>query len=265
MRRVGSTIGIIVTIIVCASVVRGQGEVFPGAHLPLILSHDPIPTATPIPPTATPIPSGVIPNGDFEAGEVSWTQYSEFPYELIRTEFHGWVRPQGGAWAVWLGGVYAEEKDETTSTSIYQPIVISSAKPYLSYWHWIASADACGYDVGGVLIDNGGTEAIVLDAFNLCSRNNTGGWKRRILDLRPYAGQTVMLYFLVGTDDLLNSNWFVDDVSVQAKATVSGDASPQVSENASVGHMPGAAQIARLPILSDPWARAQGLARKLLR
>lgn len=264
MRRAALTIGVVL-IIALAAVAHGQSEVFPVAYLPVIASHDPIPTPTPIPPTATPLPRGVIPNGNFELGLAYWVEFSDFEYPLIRTTFPGTARPHSGAWAAWLGGVYSEDDDDLTATAIAQPIIIDPGKPYLSYWHWIASADACGYDVGGVLLDNGGPSSIVVDAFDLCSKNSTNGWKRRVLDLRPYAGQAVGLYFLVGTDDLLNSNWFIDDVTVQSKATTLDEEVPQASEGVTVAHAPAPASTrVRIQQEGDVQERLLQLAQRTL-
>jgi hypothetical protein len=74
---------------------------------------------------------------------------------------------------------------------------------------WIASEDYCGYDFGGVMVDN-----TVVDQFDLCSNTDTSGWVRRTVDLGAYAGQNVALQIRAETDDLYNSNLFVDDVAL---------------------------------------------------
>ena len=84
----------------------------------------------------------------------------------------------------------------------------------LAYWHWIASEDLCGYDFGGVLINS-----TVVDVYDLCSSTNTGGWVKHVVNLSAYAGQSVSLQIRAETDDSLNSNLFVDDVSFQASAS----------------------------------------------
>ena len=94
---------------------------------------------------------------------------------------------------------------------IEQQVTVPANRPYLRYWHWIASEDACGYDVGGVIIEVGDEDDVV-DGTWLCRSENTNGWRMRFVDLRKYAGQSVLLEFLGGTDGALNSNWFVDDI-----------------------------------------------------
>ena len=86
----------------------------------------------------------------------------------------------------------------------------------LSYWNWIASEDVCGddYDIGSVRIN--GT---IVQEIELCEANNTGGWVKRNVDVSAYAGQTVTIQIRVETDDSLNSNFFVDDVTLDTIAT----------------------------------------------
>jgi len=148
---------------------------------------------------------------------VYWVELTDFPYPIIRTQFPGTVHPHGGAWAAWLGGVYGTASDDAV-TAIAQRVTVAPNKPFLSYWHWIASADACGFDIAGVGVDYGAPDPDVVDAFWLCRSANTGGWKRRTIDMRKYVGQTVVLIFLAGTDNSLNSNWFLDDIGFQPHA-----------------------------------------------
>ncbi len=151
-----------------------------------------------------------------------WVELTDFPYPIIRAQFPSTVHPHGGAWAAWLGGVYGTATDDAV-TAIAQRVTVSSSKPFLSYWHWIASADICGYDVAGVGVDYGAPDPDVVDAFYLCSAANTSGWRHRTIDMHKYIGQTVILIFLAGTDSSFNSNWFLDDVSFQVRATTTDE------------------------------------------
>jgi uncharacterized repeat protein (TIGR01451 family) len=150
-----------------------------------------------------------IVNGDFEQGSTGWDEYSTHGWSLITNSgFPGSVTPHGGNWAVWLGG------DLDDISYIQQQVTIPSGQPYLAYYHWIASEDACGYDYGGVIIN---TSAVV-DAYDLCSSGNTGGWVKHTVNLSAYAGQSVALQIRAETDSSLNSNLFIDDVSFQSSA-----------------------------------------------
>jgi hypothetical protein len=114
-----------------------------------------------------------------------------------------------GGYAAWLGGLRGE------TTAIQQQASISAAMPHLTYWHWIGSADYCGYDKAYVRV-NGAT----VNSYNLCAMTNTGGWVKRTVNLSAYAGQSVALQLRVVTDGSLNSNLFVDDFGFQAASAV---------------------------------------------
>jgi hypothetical protein len=173
-----------------------------------VIAQQVVPTNTP-----TAMPSGLIVNGNFELGRnVGWIEASDFPYVLVTTEFPPTVNAHSGVWGVWLGGDY------DGSTAIIQQVTITADKPYLSYWYWIASADICYEDVGGVaLLNNDGivTDDEVVDAYLLCDETSTGGWVQRWIGLHAFVGQTRQLFILAGTDSTLNSNLFVDDVSFE--------------------------------------------------
>ncbi|NLE44228.1 MAG: hypothetical protein GX620_05870 [Chloroflexi bacterium] len=159
------------------------------------------------------IPDGVL-NGSFESGAAHWTQYSSHGWALIMNSgFPGSVAPRTGSWAAWLGG------DDDEIAYVRQQVSVPPGAPYLTYWYWIASSDSCGYDFGGVLVN----DATVVDVYELCSATNTGGWVKRTVDLSGYAGQSISFQIRVETNGSLNSNLFVDDVSFQASAAAAGD------------------------------------------
>ena len=155
--------------------------------------------------TRSDVPGGDVTNGDFENGPTDWTEYSTHGWDLIVQSFPTGVTPHSGSWAVWLGG------DLDDVSYIQQQVTVPSGSPYLSYWHWIASEDTCGYDYGSTLID--GSE---VDAYDLCSSENTGGWVQHTVDLSAYEGQSVSLQIRAETDSSANSNLFVDDVTFQS-------------------------------------------------
>jgi C1A family cysteine protease/predicted secreted protein len=153
-------------------------------------------------------------NGDFENGPTDWFEYSTHGWDLILPISSLPKTPHGGSWAVWLGGDYDE------ISYIQQQVTVPAGSPYLAYWHWIDSEDWCGYDFGGVIINN----STVVDVYTLCSSTNTGGWVKHVVNLSAYAGQSVSLQIRTETDSSINSNLFVDDVSFQASASsVPGD------------------------------------------
>jgi hypothetical protein len=149
-------------------------------------------------------------NGNFESGVTGWTIYSARSRNVIRTSFSpNTVTPLSGAWGAWLGGMYSE------ITHLEQSIKIYAGTAYLAYWHYIASSDYCGYDFARVNVN--GTQ---VDQYDLCTTANTNGWRKHVVNLSAYAGQTVTVRIRVTTDDSLNSNLFLDDVSFQATNAV---------------------------------------------
>lgn len=118
----------------------------------------------------------------------------------------------------WLGG------DESETAILSQTITISASAPYLHFWYWSASDNACGYDYFYI-----GINGNYFYSMTLCDSNNTGGWVQGILNLSAYAGTGKTVQFKVVTDDSLNSNLFLDDVSMTASATMS-DSQPVGTE-----------------------------------
>jgi hypothetical protein len=156
--------------------------------------------------------AGGIANGDFESGRTAWFEYSLQGYELIMQAAGLPVPPHSGNWAVWLGGAYDEV------SYIEQQVTVPADRPYLGYYHWIASEDTCGYDFGGVIVSG-----LTADVYDLCQAENTGGWVKHVVDLRAYAGQSVSLQIRAQTDESLNSSLFIDNVAFQASATAAGE------------------------------------------
>jgi hypothetical protein len=181
-----------------------------------------LPTATPTI-TPTPVSVNVIVNGDFENGPAGWNQYSSNSWQLILSQDQLLVTPYSGSWAAWLGGDYDE------SSLLWQVVTIPSGAP-LQFWFWVASEDVCGADIAGVAVND---QAV--DAFWLCSANNTGGWVLRNVSLDAYANQIVELVIAAFTDGSLNSNLFVDDVSLGGGSSVERPAGSAVETDVSRG------------------------------
>lgn len=162
---------------------------------------------------------GSFVNADFENGSTGWTEFSQqgvLPLIVDAATLPSGVTPHSGSKAVWLGGLIDE------INYIEQTVTVPTGSPYLAYWHWIASEDACGYDFGGVVING----SAVANVYDLCSSANTGGWQHHVVNLSAYVGQTVAIQIRAETDSSLNSNLFVDDVSFQSSPTTTGTAVP---------------------------------------
>ncbi len=155
---------------------------------------------------------GSIQNGNFEQGAgVGWQEYSArgvYPIVRSRSNLPANRPPHGGDWAAWLGGLHNE------ISVVYQQVTIPAGASTLRFWYWISSEDVCGYDFGGVVINN----ATVADRFNLCSSTNTNGWVQRVVNLGAWAGQSVQLQIRSEHDGSLLSSLFVDDVTLGGSA-----------------------------------------------
>ena len=113
-----------------------------------------------------------ITNGNFESGKTTWTESSTHNWDIIISAgFPTGVTPHSGSWAAWLGGDFSD------TSYVQQQVTIPSSCPYLTYWHWIASADVCGYDFANILIN--GTPVY---SYDLCTSANTGGWVQKSVD-----------------------------------------------------------------------------------
>jgi hypothetical protein len=149
--------------------------------------------------------SNGLANGDFEnGGDGSWQELSSQGYAIILNEEYLLAPPHGGAWAAWLGGV----DDEVSVVRQVVRIPATSSEAVLRFWIWIASRDECGYDFGGVVVNDN----TIVDVFELCADRNTNGWVQRQVSLQAYAGRTVPLQIRAETDESENSNLFIDDV-----------------------------------------------------
>ena len=154
-------------------------------------------------------------NGNFEAGPVNWTEYSNhhWPIILNSDDVEG-LPVRSGRWAAWLGGEYNE------IAFIGQTVTVPADRPFLTYYHLIASQDQCSHDFGGVLVNDE-----VVDMYDLCDPADTGGYVLHAVNLSAYAGQTVDVQIRVETDGSLNSNLFVDDVGFSANGAARAETS----------------------------------------
>jgi len=182
-----------------------------------------------IPGTFDVLPVQELTNGDFEQGQgVGWIESSSggWPVVLHASTLPALFQPHGGEWAAWLGGADLEY------TILSQEVTIPVDAPVLTFFYQIDSIDYCGYDFGGVFVS--GTS---VDYYDLCAATLTSGWTLRTLDLSSYAGETVVLDFVVSTDGSYYSSLYVDDVvfksTDETEAAVS--AAPQPKQDAPLG------------------------------
>ena len=56
----------------------------------------------------------------------------------------------------------------------------------------------------------------MVEVYDLCSDNNTGGWVKKVVNLSAYAGQSVEIQIRAECDGSFNSNLFIDHVAFQS-------------------------------------------------
>jgi hypothetical protein len=174
----------------------------------------------------------IISNGGFEAQGVGWTQSSAGAYNLI-SNFH----PHAGSWGAYLGGT--NNADDHLSQQIIVPSNAISVS--LTAWWSIATEEPeVGFDrmTVSVLQPNG---ALLRDLFTIDSSSAVNQWDQTEADLTQYAGQTIVLRFRATTNASSPTDFYVDDVSVDActsavtlTVTPTANASPTGTPRASI-------------------------------
>ncbi|HSN75684.1 MAG TPA: hypothetical protein VL334_11455 [Anaerolineae bacterium] len=144
-------------------------------------------------------------NGNFEAGSAGWTQSSAGGYDLI-SQFN----PRTGRWGAYLAG--ANNADDRLS----QPVLLpqDAVTITLRLWWSLESeeppvpADTLTLSL---LQPNG---VLLVDLWQVDNTVTLGIWDEIVIDLKAYAGQSVVVRFqaLSGSFDL--TDFYLDDVSV---------------------------------------------------
>src|SRR5439155_574311 len=174
----------------------------------------PIATATPTPtPTATPCDSGIIQNGGFETGSFPlWVILDQNATPVVTNlqahsgTFSGFV---GDAPDGFCGFTNVEANGDS---SFYQQFTVPAGGGTLSFWHWDCTNDTIDFNwQDAYIMDTNGN--ILQTIFHQCL--DTEAWVNQMVDMTPYAGQTVRIEFLVHEDGFGDlTGMFVDDVQL---------------------------------------------------
>lgn len=152
----------------------------------------------------------LIQNGDFETGSAApWKETSSVKPSLL-AEFPG----ARGRFSGFLGGGSGFE--ESLSQEVEIPS--SAATVSLSYWwaHGGHENDGKAHDFLKVLVqDLGGSELTTLEEISNITPSDRQ-FSQSTQDLTDYIGQSVQIVFHVLLDAQNDSDFFVDDVSIQA-------------------------------------------------
>ena len=153
-------------------------------------------------------------NGGFENGLTGWTTGGVAPPTVSTVQYHS-----GSASA--LLGTVAPETEPLGASTLTQTVTIpSSGQTSLSFWYWPGStASLCSgsncvgdWQEAQIQSTSGQTLASVFK-----SNSNSQTWTQVTVDMTPYVGQNVVLYFNVHQDSSFpaDDTWmYVDDVSL---------------------------------------------------
>jgi hypothetical protein len=190
-----------------------------------VTASNPAGSAAASPPSNSVTPSSslpIVPNGGFESGLSSWTAGGQAPPVASTVKVHS------GSGSALLGTLSGSEPngDSILSQTVAVP---SGGTSTLHFWYNPATTDtlcsgsACQFDWEEAQIRSttGQTLASVFK-----SNSNSQTWTQVNVDLTPYAGQSVVLWFNVHQDGSVpadDSSMYLDDVSVtNSQATAPG-------------------------------------------
>lgn len=147
-----------------------------------------------------------VTNGGFESGSAPWQSVSAGGYTVISP-----ILPRTGQWGAVLGA-YDNANDELAQT-ITLP---AGATLTLRFWWQMTTREADHpWDILDVTVTpaGGGTPVLLR---RLTDGDTPGVWQQAVLDLTPHAGQSVRLSFRAQTDSDRPTDFYLDDISVEA-------------------------------------------------
>jgi kumamolisin len=145
-------------------------------------------------------------NGGFEAGVTGWEPTTNGPFALV-----GPALPRSGALGAILGA--RNNADDRLEQVIALPGGQTATLRF--WWHMLTEEPDHPWDTLEVTIKPAGSaESIRL--IRITDGDVQGQWRESVVSLSQYAGQTVELSFRAETDTNQPTEFYVDDVSVQA-------------------------------------------------
>jgi len=111
-----------------------------------------------------------------------------------------------------------DQSDYPSYSSIHQQVTIpeNAVSATLSFWYYPICQDTVQYDWQEVIVyDQTLSHRLAWAMPRVCSNRQT--WTHYTFNLMPYKGQTIVLYFNVYNDGVvdLTTAMYLDDVSVQ--------------------------------------------------
>jgi hypothetical protein len=147
-----------------------------------------------------------VTNGGFESGSAPWQTVSAGGYTLISR-----IVPHTGDWGAVLAA-YNLANDELAQTIT---LPAGTALTLRFWWQMTTQETNHPWDNLDVTITpaGGGTPVLLR---RITDGNTAGVWQQVILDLTPYAGQSLRLSFRAQTDSDHPTDFYLDDISVEA-------------------------------------------------
>jgi hypothetical protein len=183
--------------------------------------------------------SGIIQNEGFETGDfTAWVIDGHVDDPVIST-----AQVHSGVFSALAGNVSGPEPGG--DSSFYQQFTVPAGGGTLSFWHWDFTTDSITFDWQDAYITDASGN-ILLTIFHQCENGNT--WINQLVDMAPYAGQTVRIKFLVHQDAFGDdTGMYVDDVvlfgpcaSPTPTPTVTPSATPTVTPSVTPSATPTA-------------------------
>ncbi len=148
----------------------------------------------------------LIADSSLESG-YDWIIKTNGGYTLLSN-----VQAHTGAHSAYLAGV----DNANDLLSIKLTLLANPQSITLSFWWKVNSEDRSDVNdkLSVVVADNAGKSRKVL--LTLGSERASNRWQQTSLDLSEFADQTIQLQFRAKTDDALVTDFFIDDVEVNA-------------------------------------------------
>jgi hypothetical protein len=155
-------------------------------------------------------------NGGFEAGDTGWQTTSAGGYVIISQ-----ILPHEGQWGAYLGG-YNNANDELAQV-VTLPSGATLAMQF--WWQMMTQETTHPWDALDVTITpaGGGTAVHLL---TITDGSATAAWQQAAVDLTPFAGHTMRLAFRAETDTDRPTDFYLDDISLEACSTTTPTATP---------------------------------------
>jgi len=154
----------------------------------------------------------LVTNGGFEGSLSGWTLGG------AKLPVNSTAHAHTGVNAVRCGSATTAGTDLNGDSFAFQSVSIpaTATTATLTFWYFAATLDTVTFDWQDAQVRSS-TGAVLVNIFHMAS--NTQVWTQRTVDLTPFRGQTVQIYFNAHDDGFSGdpTSLWVDDVSVKVQ------------------------------------------------